>query len=149
MPPETSTLAQVARWSVWWLLLAGLSWALLSPVPPEVGKAVLPSDMTFTASKAVHVGAYAFLSAFVAWLPANARQRLACWLFLAGHAALTEYFQLFVPERYGSLQDVCINLAGLSLGLALAQVAHRRGWTASRPSPGPAAPAPATSAPLQ
>jgi VanZ family protein len=151
MTPELSPPQQALRWSFWFLTLGALSWALLSPLPPEVGKAVLPPEMTFTASKSVHLGAYGFLTAFVAWLPANRRQRLACWLFLAGHAALTEYFQTFVPERFGCWQDVCINLAGMSLGLALVELARRRGWTTlprplAPPSPGPARPAPATSA---
>ena len=87
MTPVLSPLQQALRWSFWFLALAALSWALLSPVPAKVGAAVLPPDMNFTASKMVHVGAYGFLAAFVAWLPANGRQRLACWLFLAGHAA--------------------------------------------------------------
>ena len=138
-------LHQALRWSFWWLTLAALTWALLSPLPPKVSAAVLPPDMTFTASKAVHVSAYTFLTAFVAWLPANRRQRLACWVFLAGHAAATEYFQTFVPDRYGCFQDVCINWSGFLLGLALARWTDRRRWTAPLAS-GSSPTAPPTSA---
>ncbi len=147
MPHSLPPSQQALRWSFWFLTLGALSWALLSPLPPRVGAAVLPEEMTFTASKAVHVSAYAFLTAFVAWLPAHRRQRLACWLFLVGHASLTEYFQTFVPERYGCVQDVFINLGGMSLGLLIVRLAHRRGWTLlpAPPSPAPARPAPATS----
>lgn len=107
------------RWVTWWLLLTALSWALLSPQPPLVAEALLPENMTFTASKAVHVSSYAFLTTLVSWLPASRKQRVALWVVLALHAGLTEVGQMFVPGRYGCVADVFINLTGLSLGLAL------------------------------
>jgi VanZ family protein len=120
------------RWSAWWLLLAALSWALLSPQPPLVARAVLPEEMTFTASKAVHVSAYAFLTALVLWLPATTRQRAALWATLALHAGLTELGQTFVPGRYGCWPDVFVNLTGIGLGLGLVL------WLSRRPAPAPA-----------
>jgi VanZ family protein len=118
--------SDVFRWSAWWLLLATLSWALLSPQPPLVAKALLPSEMTFTASKAVHVSAYAFLTTLVLWLPATTRQRTVLWAVLALHAGLTELGQTFVPGRYGSVTDVFVNLTGITLGLGLALWLSRR-----------------------
>jgi VanZ family protein len=114
------------RWSVWWLLLALLTYGLVSPQPPKVSAALLPPGLTFGASKATHLFAYALLSGLVPWLPASSRQRLGLWLLLATHGALTEFIQLYVPGREGSLRDVGINLAGLCLGLALAQLVSRR-----------------------
>jgi VanZ family protein len=114
------------RWSAWWLLLAILSWALLSPQPPLVAQALLPSEMTFTASKAVHVTTYAFMTLLVLWLPSSPKQRAVLWVILALHAGLTEAGQTFVPGRYGSFADVLVNLTGLSLGLALALWLSRR-----------------------
>lgn len=118
--------SSVFRWSAWWLLLAVFSWALLSPQPPLVAQALLPSEMTFTASKAVHVSAYAFLTALVLWLPATAKQRAVLWVFLALHSGLTELGQTFVPGRYGSVADVFVNLTGITLGLGLALWLSRR-----------------------
>jgi VanZ family protein len=122
------------RWAVWWLLLAVLSWALLSPQPPLVAQALLPEELTFTASKSVHVGAYAFLTLLVLWLPATPKQRVALWVLLGLHGALTEVGQRFVPGRYGSAADVLVNLTGLSLGLALAL------WLSRRREPEPQSP---------
>ncbi len=115
----------VVRWSVWWSLLALLTWALLSPQPPRVAQALLPEEMTFSASKAVHICAYAFLTLLVLWLPATRQQRVALWLVLASHAVLTEVGQTFVPGRHGSIYDVGINLLGLSLGLVVSYLLTR------------------------
>lgn len=118
--------SNVFRWSVWWLFLAILTWALCSPDPAKAAQDLLPSEMTFTASKSVHVFSYAFMAVLVVWLPATPGQRLALWVLLALHGAVTEYIQTFVPGRFGSVGDVLIDLSGLCLGLALARYLLRR-----------------------
>ena len=117
---------KVLRWSAWWLLFALFTFGLLSREAPRVGAAVLPAALTFWASKSVHLGGYALLSALVAWLPASPRLRVALWLLLAAHAPATEYLQQFVEGRHPSVADVGIDWAGLCLGLALARLMSGR-----------------------
>lgn len=149
MTAEPSPILALLRWLTWWTLLAILTWGLVSPVPQQINSAVLPESMNFTASKAVHISAYAFLTVLVAWLPATLRQRAALWLVLVCHAALTEYLQTFVPLRVGCLSDVGINLVGIALGVGLACLADRQGWTTPRLAANSPFPTPATAPPPQ
>lgn len=107
----------------WWLALGLLTYGLLSPTPPKVGAALLPSHWTFWASKGVHLGAFAFLAATVGFLCITPRHRRRLWTTLVVYAALTEFLQTFVEGRYGCFADVCINWTGITLGLGLV-----RGW---------------------
>lgn len=134
------SLVTAALWAGWWGLLAFLTWSLVSPVPQRMNALVLPTGLQFWASKAVHVGAYAFLAAYVHVLPAGWRTRAALWTVLALHAPLTEYLQTLVPGRYGCKEDVFIDLTGLSLGL-LSGLALTHGRALLRPRS--SAPAPA------
>lgn len=125
------------------LLVRGLGWcvcigawtaALLTSAPVEVGKEVAPAEVYFPASKLLHVGAYAFLTVFISWLPLR-RWRWLLLAVLSLHAAGTEYFQQFVPGRTGKASDVLIDHVGLLLGLALTWkhwVPHSSGRSLSR-----------------
>jgi hypothetical protein len=121
------------------LIVRGLGWclcllvwtvALLTITPVEVGKTIVPSSLHFTAAKGLHVSAYAFLTAYISWLPVR-RWRWLLLAFLSLHAAGTEFFQQFVPGRYGMASDVAIDHVGMALGLALTwkrwvtRLAHR------------------------
>jgi VanZ family protein len=134
------TLRIAALWLLWAGSLALLTYGLLSPDPPEVGEKYVPSPLRFWASKAVHVGGYAYLSALVGFLPLTARGEAGVRLLLVAHGAATEYLQTFVEGRYGSVMDVGIDTAGIILGWA-SVLLWRRLRSRRRP-PSPAAPSP-------
>lgn len=109
------------------LMVRGLGWcvcvalwtaALLTTTPVRMGEAVTPAVMHFPAAKCLHISAYAFLTMYVSWLPLR-RWRWVLLAFLSLHAAGTEFCQLFVPGRHGTVGDVAIDHIGLLLGLAL------------------------------
>jgi VanZ family protein len=80
---------------------------------------VVPSVWQFWVVKTGHVSAYALLSLLTGCLPLAPGPRAGMWLLLFGHACLTEYIQLFVPGRYGSLRDVGLDSVGIALGWAV------------------------------
>jgi VanZ family protein len=133
------TLRNAALWLLWAGSLALLTYGLLSPDPPKVGEAYVPSPLRFWASKAVHVGGYAYLSALVGFLPLTARGEGRLRLLLVAHGAATEYLQTFV-DRYGSVMDVGIDTAGVILGWA--SVLLWRRLRSRRQPPSPEAPSP-------
>lgn len=102
-----------------WCLCVGL-WtvALLTTTPVRMGEAVMPAALHFPAAKFLHVSVYAFLTVYVSWLPLR-RWRWLLLAFLALHAAGTEFFQQFVPDRHGLVSDVLLDHFGLALGVAL------------------------------
>lgn len=114
------------RWSVWWLLVGLWALALLTPQPVEVGKAILPPEAMFSASKGLHIGAYAFLTGVAAWLPAWRNWRWLPVAILSLHGFGTEFFQQFVPARHGCLEDVGIDHIGIAMGLLLTLVRWRQ-----------------------
>jgi hypothetical protein len=109
-------------WSLWLLLLAACTAALLSSSAPEIGDRIVPTPLQFAAAKALHLGMYGSLAFGVGWLASGWRLRGVLWAALLAHGALTEVGQLFVEGRTGSVRDVFIDAAGLALG-ALAGVA--------------------------
>jgi VanZ family protein len=114
------------RWAAWWVL-AGL-WALvlLTPQPVEVGKRILPEEALFSASKGLHIAAYAFLTGAGAWLPAWRGLRWLPIALMSAHGCGTEFFQQFVPTRHGCLLDVGIDHIGIVLGCLLTLTRWRR-----------------------
>jgi VanZ family protein len=110
----------------WWLALALLGYGLLSPTPPKLNAAILPEHLTFWASKGVHLGAFAFLAMVAGLLAIAPRHRLLLGGTLVAFAPLSEYLQTFVEGRSGCKADVCIDLAGITLGVGLAL-----GWRAA------------------
>jgi VanZ family protein len=106
------------RGSLWGLCLAAWTAALLTTAPAHVSHHVLAPSLGFPISKALHIGAYAFLTMLLGSLPIRGWRwfLLAC---LSLHACATEYLQQFVPLRTGCVQDVLIDHLGIALGLAL------------------------------
>jgi hypothetical protein len=93
--------------------------ALLTSFPVQVKDAVLTPEVGYNASKLLHVGAYACLAGFAAWLLPT---RPTCYmpvLFLSLHACATEYLQQFVALRTASFTDVGFNHLGIASGLIL------------------------------
>ncbi len=110
------------------LIVRGLGWcvclglwtaALLTTFPMHAGEAVTPKALHFPAAKFLHVSAYAFLTLYLSWLPLPRRGRWLLLAFLSLHAAGTEFFQQFVPERHPAVTDVLIDHVGIALGFAL------------------------------
>jgi VanZ family protein len=105
-----------------WLVFV-LSWTtvLVTPQPVHVSKAALPKEMRFPTGKTLHVVGYATLCALTGWQRFVApRWRPLLLLALSAHAGLTEFIQLYVPERSGSWDDVTLNHLGLYLGVVVA-----------------------------
>jgi VanZ family protein len=120
--PETTAKAMVHpvwRWLTWSLFLAAWTTALLTTFPVRVQESLIPPEGHFVSAKALHVGAYAFLAGFIAWLPIRGRWRWLLVAVLSLHAFATEFFQQFVEERTASLRDVGIDHVGILLGLLL------------------------------
>lgn len=114
-----------ARQAAWWLAVVVWSAALLTPYPARAGKEVFTPEAGFSLSKTLHVAAYACLTALLPWLGPRGDRRWWPVVFLALHAAATEFLQQWVPERTGSLRDVALDLLGIALGLACTWKAWR------------------------
>ena len=85
-----------------------------------MNEALLPKNLNFWAAKGVHLGAFAFLAGIAGLLAISPRHRAILWGTLVAFAPLSEYLQTFVEGRYGCVTDVCIDLAGFTLGAGLA-----------------------------
>jgi VanZ family protein len=114
-----SKVNSTARWVIWFLFLAAWTLALLTPQPVQLAQEVLPDQDRFYFGKSLHIAAYAVLVILTTWLKVTNRVRWMCLAFLSFHAFATEFLQLYVPERSGSLRDVELNHLGLALGLIL------------------------------
>ena len=118
-------LQKTLRWGLWWVALSVWTVLLLSPrAPHAVAVVVGDSEAHFWVSKAAHVCGYAVLSILVGFLPVGKRSRIAWWLFLVFHGGMTEYIQQFVG-RHASVRDVGLDLAGITLGLAVLWMGRR------------------------
>jgi VanZ family protein len=78
--------------------------------------------LTPSLQNALHIPAYGALAfswqwALRAW-PCTAKQAaIAACVIASGYGAFDEYHQVFVPQRYASLSDVVLNVAGALLGV--------------------------------
>jgi VanZ family protein len=114
------------RWAVWVLLVGFWALALLTPQPVEIEKQVVPEEAIFSASKSLHIAAYAFLTGAGAWLPPWRGWRWLPIAIMSLHGCGTEFFQQWVPSRHGCLQDVGIDHVGIVLGVLLTLARWRR-----------------------
>ena len=106
---------------VWFAYLVLWTAALTTPQPAQASAATLPQEAQFPAAKALHVCAYAVLSALTGWQRFGPpRWRPLVLLALSAHACLTEVIQLYVPLRSGRWEDVALDHIGLYLGVVLA-----------------------------
>ena len=121
-------------------LLVAWTWKLLEPYPlPETVEAAFSFSGTarFIAAKTLHASVYSAL----AWLVTVGAPTRRWWFaglgLLVAHAAGTEIAQhLMAVGRTGKVTDVLIDLAGISLGVLVAQVlsAERIGRWLTRPA---------------
>jgi VanZ family protein len=108
------------RWLVWSIYIVLLTAALVTPYPAHAAHSVFPDpDEQFTAAKTVHITMYALFAIMSGWVRIAASRRWLLLVVMSVHACLTEFVQTYVPERYGTWQDVAINHCGLYLGLIL------------------------------
>lgn len=122
----------VAPFVLFFLFLGLWTWKLLEPNPvPEVLATGIPTDWKFWLAKALHAGAYAFLTGLASRLPVHRSYFWCIVVFLALHAVGTEIGQSYIPNRHGSLRDVIIDWLGIGLGV---KVASRIGWHRSERS---------------
>lgn len=105
------------RWLLWGTFLVIWTTALLTAEPVHVAHAVLAPPMILPTSKLLHVAAYALFAVLSGWLFLPGRWRWLLLVFMCFHAAGTEFFQQFVPERGPSLRDVGIDHVGIAIGL--------------------------------
>ena len=85
-----------------------------------------PEMVKFLASKALHVGAYGFLTLLAAWLPVRRPYFWVAVGVLALHGCLTEYLQHAMGVgRTGKVSDVLIDWLGIALALAFLHLIRR------------------------
>ena len=125
MPPDGAVgpgehVQRLRRWVPFAATLVVVTALLLWPRPdrtaPGEGVEAIP-------------GVFAHAAAYVALaLTGGMATRAHHWLllFVAAHAALTEYLQAFVPNRTPNPRDWLANMAGAVLGLGLVWLARRR-----------------------
>lgn len=99
--------------------------SVLSIVPAdptyETGVRFL-TDLSPTFQNTLHIPAYAVITlAYMGYcfcfpLPVG-RVLLVCLLIVMPISVLNEVAQIYVPGRYGSLMDICLNLLGVLTGL--------------------------------
>jgi len=106
------------RWLAWGLYVLLLTTALVLPAA-AVGNwpGQLSQDQKKIIAKTGHVCAYALMTILSGWLRLPVRFRLLLLFFLMAHAAATEWIQLNVSHRSGTVQDVVLDHLGIAAGL--------------------------------
>ena len=90
--------------------------------------------------KLAHFGEYACVGTltYLMWSPWVKRRRklylmVVLWVFVSG--ACDEFHQLFVPGRYCSFADVCLDTCGGAVGLLICLLVRRVSWPGRRNQP--------------
>ena len=107
-------------YAAWWLVLVLFTYGLLRPDTSEGGSGFLTHSQSFWISKSVHLVAFCFLTLVAALIPISSRHRWLLLGLLVAFAPATECLQTFVEGRHGTITDVVIDLAGVTLGVGLA-----------------------------
>jgi len=107
-------------WAFWAVLAVVWTILLVLPMPAEGNWPLrITHSLKFYVGKSFHVGAYMLLTVLAGWLQPRLRWRLVLLFFLMTHAAATEWVQLHVSNRTGTIQDVILDHIGIAVGLAL------------------------------
>src|SRR4051794_3983468 len=120
----------MTRRRIFWAVALAVWTAMLfvpNPSLSTVGMTDPPRDVKYWFAKALHVLAYAGLAASAGTLQIPARFRWSILYVLMVHATVTEFVQLFIPGRLGSLEDVGFDHIGVLLGL----LAGWKSWTST------------------
>ncbi|MCI0683653.1 MAG: VanZ family protein [Gemmataceae bacterium] len=110
-----------SRWLVWLLFFAAWTVALTAPVPSaeELPLGELLVTRRVLVAKAVHIAAYALFAILTGWLRVASRWRPLLMFFLMLHAVATEFVQLHLSYRTGTLGDVLFDCLGIAVGCGL------------------------------
>ncbi len=103
------------------ILLAGVSWSLLTPDPFAVVAHGPLRALAYLDDLVLHLGVYAAVSLACFSLAMESERRRAMWLVVALlclHAIGTEFAQWFIPGRTADPADAAANLAGIALGVS-------------------------------
>jgi VanZ family protein len=124
-----------AGWWLWWAITVLWSAALVVPTPTPAFFG--PTDesrefVKFAIGKTAHVLAYTTWTVLTGWLRPAFGVRLLLLFFLLAHAVVTEWVQLHLSYRSGSLRDAGLDHGGVLLGLFVGW----RWWTAGTAPPG-------------
>jgi VanZ family protein len=108
------------RWLAWGIYVLLLTTALVLPMT-AVGNwpVTISPSRKFLLAKTGHVCAYALMTILSGWLRIPIRFRLPLLFFLMAHAAVTEWIQLNLSNRTGTLDDVVLDHLGIAAGLVL------------------------------
>jgi len=108
------------RWVVWAVFVALWTTALVLPLPEDRNWPVaLSPERKYLLAKTGHVCAYALMTILSGWLRVPMRFRLLLLFFLMAHAAATEWIQLNISNRTGTVDDVMLDHLGIAAGLIL------------------------------
>ncbi|MGN0298867.1 MAG: VanZ family protein [Lachnospiraceae bacterium] len=82
----------------------------------------LVSQISFLVRKAAHMTEYAILGFLCIWYADDLwgkgiKVKLGCWLFATCYAVTDEFHQLFSDGRSAQIRDVCIDSAGVIIGI--------------------------------
>src|SRR5439155_12577000 len=116
------------RWGAWAVVTVAWTAALVLPITgPAFGNTEEMRNLTrLIIAKTAHVTIYACWTFFTGWLKAPLKVRIFLLMFLMAHAVGTEWRQLYVEHRHGSLRDAALDQFGILLGV----IASFRWWTA-------------------
>jgi VanZ family protein len=118
----------VVGWSTWAIVTVAWTASLVLPVTgPAFGDTEEMRNLTrLVFAKTAHIMAYAGWAFFTGWLQSPLKIRIFLLMFLMAHAVGTEWVQLYVEHRFGSLRDAAFDQLGILIGV----VAGFRWWTA-------------------
>lgn len=102
----------------WFMIAVGCLWAAdLALIIVGSLMAPLQHHAPWESSGLSHFLAYAGLGLLPMLLRPGWRWTLTLFLAASGFGALIEWIQTFIPGRYGTVDDVLINVAGLAVGI--------------------------------
>lgn len=109
------------RWLLWLGYVIIWTALLTTPLPESVEWPLFDPPVTekYLLAKIGHVCAYALLAILTGWLGAGFSARLLLLFFLMAHASATEWVQLHLANRTGTVTDVVLNHLGVLAGLVM------------------------------
>ena len=113
----------MTRWLIWGGF--AVAWTVILLLPGSEYDRAGFDEVSFTVkawiTKSGHVLCYALFAVLTGWLRVPARYRWAPLFLIMTHATVTELIQYRFPAlaRTGCLEDVCLNDAGILLGLSI------------------------------
>ena len=117
------------RWLAWGLFVLLSTTALVAPLPAVDNWPVeISQGQIYFFAKTAHVWAYALMTILSGWLGVTVRFRWLLLFFLMAHAAATEWIQLNLSGRNGTVDDVLLDHLGIATGL----IVSRKWWFRDR-----------------